>query len=215
MTAVPTRMPPPPGSPPRPPLTKAARQARIAYLVRTLAIRSQAVLAAMLSAEGVAVTQATLSRDLEELGAVKLRTPDGGSIYHVPEDGAPAPVRRARDEQVPPRLVRLLEELLIAADSSGNLAVLRTPPGAAHFLASAIDRAGMTDVVGTVAGDDTLLVVARRADGGAALVERLRALAESGRIVAGTEPADDLLDLAAEPRGFHGAPPIPGQKESL
>jgi transcriptional regulator of arginine metabolism len=159
-------------------LTKAARQGRIAALVSRQPVHSQTELAELLAAEGVAVTQGTLSRDLEELGAVKLRAREGGAAaYVIPEDGAPPPLGAAEDLPPPSRLLRLLGELLIAADASGNLAVLRTPPGAAHFLASAIDRSCLPDVVGTIAGDDTVLVVARATDGGAALAEWLRGLA--------------------------------------
>ncbi|GIH17287.1 arginine repressor [Rugosimonospora africana] len=141
------------------PLTKTARHARIARLIRERAVRSQTELADLLSADGVQVTQATLSRDLEEMGAVKVRTSDGApAAYLIPEDGNPV-LRPA--EQAPARLVRLLRELLTGADASGNLVVLRTPPGAAQFLASALDRSGLPDVVGTIAGDDTILVVAR------------------------------------------------------
>jgi transcriptional regulator of arginine metabolism len=142
----------------RAPLTKAARHARIVTLIRSRAVRAQTELAELLAADGVQVTQATLSRDLEELGAVKVRGSDGPSSYVIPEDGNPA-LRPA--ESSPARLQRLLKELLTGADASGNLVVLRTPPGAAQFLASALDRAGLEDVVGTIAGDDTILVVAR------------------------------------------------------
>jgi transcriptional regulator of arginine metabolism len=152
------------------PLTRTARHARIVELIRDKAIRSQTELAELLAGEGVQVTQATLSRDLEELGAVKVRGGDGPAIYLIPEDGK-RPMRDA--EQAPARLVRLLRELLTGVDSSGNITVLRTPPGAAQFLASALDRAGLPDVVGTIAGDDTILVVAREVTGGAALGEKL------------------------------------------
>ncbi len=120
------------------------------------------------------VTQATLSRDLEELGAVKVRGGDGPAVYVIPEDGH-RPLREA--EAAPARLIRLLRELLNGVDSSGNIAVLRTPPGAAQYLASALDRAGLSEIVGTIAGDDTILVVAREAVGGAALGEKLAAWA--------------------------------------
>ena len=127
----------------------------------------------MLEAEGIGTTQATLSRDLDELGAVKLRGADGGTpVYVIPDDGSP--VRGIEGGTA--RLARLLGELLIGADASGNLAVLRTPPGAAHYLASALDRAALHDVVGTIAGDDTLLVVAREPLTGAELVALLRDL---------------------------------------
>lgn len=156
------------------PLTRTARHARIVELIRDKAVRSQTELADLLAAEGVQVTQATLSRDLEELGAVKVRGGDGPAVYLIPEDGH-RPLRDA--EAAPARLVRLLRELLTGVDASGNITVLRTPPGAAQFLASALDRAGLPEVVGTIAGDDTILVVARDAIGGAALGERLSAWA--------------------------------------
>ena len=147
------------------PGTRTARHARIVELIRDRPVRSQTELAELLATDGTQVTQATLSRDLEELGAVKV----SGS-YLIPEDGRP-PLRHA--EQAPARLTRLLRELLTGADASGNMAVLRTPPGAAQFLASALDRSGLTDVVGTIAGDDTILVVARDATGGRDLAAKL------------------------------------------
>jgi transcriptional regulator of arginine metabolism len=153
------------------PVTRTARHARIVEVIRACSVRSQTELAELLAGAGVQVTQATLSRDLEELGAVKVRGTDGGpAAYYIPEDGRP-PLRPA--EQAPARLLRLLRELLTGVDASGNMAVLRTPPGAAQFLASALDRSGLPDVVGTIAGDDTILVVAREATGGAALAAKL------------------------------------------
>ena len=147
------------------PVTRAGRHARIVELIRQKAIRSQTELAELLAADGVQVTQATLSRDLEELRAVKV-----GGAYLIPEDGT-RPLREVED--APARLLRLLRELLTGVDASGNIAVLRTPPGAAQFLASALDRSGLTDVVGTIAGDDTILVVARDVTGGKALADKL------------------------------------------
>lgn len=154
-------------------MTRTARQGRIVEMVSQLVIRSQSELAKLLAAEGIEVTQATLSRDLDELGAVKLRGPDGGApIYVIPEDGSP--VRGVQGGTT--RLARVLGELLVSTDSSANLAVLRTPPGAAQFLASALDRAALHEVVGTIAGDDTILVVAREPMTGAELAERIAAL---------------------------------------
>ena len=147
------------------PLTRAGRHARIVELIRGRAVRSQTELAELLAAERIQVTQATLSRDLEELHAVKVR-----GAYVIPPENDP-PLRPA--EEPPARLIRLLRELLTSADASGNLAILRTPPGAAQFLASALDRSGLTDVVGTIAGDDTILVVARDFTGGKALADKL------------------------------------------
>jgi transcriptional regulator of arginine metabolism len=161
--------------------TRVARQARIVELVSAMAIRSQTELAKLLASEGIEVTQATLSRDLDELGAVKLRGVDGGAaIYVIPEDGAP--VRGVQGGTS--RLARLLTELMVSADCSANLTVLRTPPGAAQFLASAIDRAALHEVVGTIAGDDTVMVIAREPLSGRDLAERFTALA------AGTNVAD-------------------------
>ena len=137
--------------------TKAARHGRITELIRSHVVRSQTELAELLAVSGLQVTQATLSRDLEELGALKLRGVDGGApVYRIPEDGGPRPMVGGTS-----RLSRLLGELLLSHSGSGNLAVLRTPPGAAQYLASAIDRASLVDVIGTIAGDDTILVVAR------------------------------------------------------
>ena len=155
------------------PVTKAARHASIVAVLAEHPVRSQAELATALVAAGFHVTQATLSRDLDELGAVKLRTADGGlPAYVVPEDGSPL-TARSLDDDPPLRLARLLAELLISADASANIVVLRTPPGAANFLASALDRARLPQLLGTVAGDDTILVVARNADGGRALADHL------------------------------------------
>ena len=156
---------------------RAARHDRIVAILAERPVRSQAELAAALEAGGLSVTQATLSRDLDELGAVKLRSPDGGlPVYVVPEDGSPL-TARAADDDPPHRLARLLGELMVSAEASGNIAVLRTPPGASNFLASALDRARLPEVLGTVAGDDTIFVVARKADGGDDLVARLTHLA--------------------------------------
>ncbi|MFZ2530034.1 MAG: arginine repressor [Rhodococcus sp. (in: high G+C Gram-positive bacteria)] len=154
--------------------TRAARQARITTLVATREVRSHTELAALLADEGIEVSTATLSRDLEELGAVKLRAADGGAgVYVVPEDGSPVRgVSGGTD-----RLSRLLGELLVSTDCSGNLAVLRTPPGAAHYLASALDRASLPEVVGTIAGDDTIAVIAREPMTGAELAAKIESLA--------------------------------------
>lgn len=155
-------------------ISRAARQARIIELVSTRAIRSQTELAKILAAEGIEVTQATLSRDLDELGAVKLRGPDSGApVYVIPEDGSP--VRGVQGGTT--RLSRLLAELMVSVDASGNLTVLRTPPGAAQFLASAIDRAALEEVVGSIAGDDTVAVIAREPLTGHDLADRFSALA--------------------------------------
>lgn len=160
------------------PLTKAARQARIVELLDASPVSSQTELGRQLGASGVDVTQATLSRDLDELGAVKVRTP-AGMTYAVPPEGQP---RKGTAEAVDARLARLLEELLIGAEATGALVVLRTPPGGAQLLGSALDRAGLPEVAGTVAGDDTVLLITRQPPAKAgpadALAARLLRLAE-------------------------------------
>ncbi|HYQ66932.1 arginine repressor [Actinophytocola sp.] len=167
-------------------MTRVARQARIVELVSAMGIRSQTELARLLAGEGIDVTQATLSRDLDELGAVKLRGADGGAaVYVIPEDGSP--VRGIQGGTS--RLSRLLAELLVGADYSANLTVLRTPPGAAQFLASAIDRAALHEVVGTIAGDDTVMAIAREPLSGKDLADRFTALA--ARTNSEGEPEND------------------------
>ena len=158
------------------PHNKAARQARIAAVLATNAVRSQPALARLLAAEGLEVAQATLSRDLEEIGAVKVRRAGTGMVYAL-GDEAPGPVLRALGEATEVRVSRLAAELLVSVEASANLVVARTPPGGAHLLASAIDRAGLPDVLGTIAGDDTVLLVTRNPKGGVRVAERLRHMA--------------------------------------
>jgi len=164
------------------PLTKNARQALIVELLTGHEVRSQPELADLLAERGVHVTQATLSRDLVELDAVKVRGTSGGQVYAVPAAGtAPAVPGSGAALAAQQRLSRLCGELLVSAEASANLVVLRTPPGAAQFLASAIDKAEATlrtDVLGTIAGDDTVLVIGRDPAGGDALAQRFTSLAE-------------------------------------
>ncbi|GAB2683586.1 arginine repressor [Thalassiella azotivora] len=162
------------------PATKTARHARIRELLEQRAVRSQTELATLLAADGVAVTQATLSRDLVELGAAKVRDPELGLVYAVPGQGGDRSLQAAVSSEVlDARVARLCEELLVTAEASANLVVLRTPPGAAQFLASALDHSTFPDALGTIAGDDTVLVVSRSPDGGAALAARFLALAST------------------------------------
>jgi transcriptional regulator of arginine metabolism len=155
-------------------MTKHQRQHRITKLLETRAVGSQSHLVELLAGEGIDATQTTVSRDLEELGALKVRLPGGETAYALPE---------LPSQQVAPEdhLRRVLGEWVVEADYSGNLIVLRTPPGSAHVVGSALDRSGFPGVIGTVAGDDTVLVVASETTGGAAVADRLAA-------VAGLEP---------------------------
>jgi transcriptional regulator of arginine metabolism len=200
------------------PMTKAARQAQIADILTRARVRSQEELAELLAQRGVKVTQATLSRDLEELGAVRLRGAGGTLVYALPGDpggpgsrpgGLPGPPAEGppvssglvippgpaassgpsgswpgawlsgrADEGASGVLARMGPELLLSAEASANLVVLRTPAGAAQFLASAIDHAGWPSILGTVAGDDTVLVITRQPEGGTEVAESLLRLAE-------------------------------------
>ncbi|UMG92593.1 arginine repressor [Nocardioides sp. TF02-7] len=163
------------------PMTKGARQQLIADLLASRAVRSQTELAALLSSRGVHVTQATLSRDLVELDAIKVRVASGALVYAVPAEGGDRTPVVGDSAAAEHRLARLCGELLVSADASANLVVLRTPPGAAQFLASAIDKVDLGPehpVMGTIAGDDTVLVIGRVADGGEALAHKFTSLAE-------------------------------------
>ena len=150
--------------------SKVQRQQAISKLVMKHAVTNQPQLVDLLSADGIAATQATVSRDLEDLGAVKVRVPGGETVYAIPEF---EPARLAPEDQ----LRRVLGEWVAEVKQSGNLVVLRTPPGCAHVVASALDRSGMDGILGTVAGDDTLLCVAEESMGGEALAAMLRDIA--------------------------------------
>ncbi|MPV51173.1 arginine repressor [Pseudactinotalea sp. HY158] len=158
------------------PATKTARHALIRRLIAGHAVRSQAELRDLLAGAGVTSTQATVSRDLEELRAYKVRAGDG-QRYAVPAEGSPAPGADPDAEHLAARLARLLGDLLVSAEPSANLVVLRTPPGAAQFLASAIDTSILPSVLGTIAGDDTVLVITAEPDGGRATAARFLELA--------------------------------------
>ncbi|MEV5003221.1 arginine repressor [Nocardioides sp. LML1-1-1.1] len=160
------------------PLTKSARQALVVELLESREVRSQHELADLLGTRGVHVTQATLSRDLVELDAVKVRGPSGTLVYAVPAEGGDRTPVAGESAAAQHRLSRLAAELLVSAEASANLVVLRTPPGAAQFLASAIDKVEISDVLGCIAGDDTVLVIGRDPAGGEALAHRFTSLAE-------------------------------------
>lgn len=209
------------------PGTKMARQAQIIAILASTPVRSQDELVQLLAQNGVDITQATLSRDLDELGAERLRGPDGTLVYALPGEpggpgsrpgglagalageprsgrtGVPAGIRgglgplagrgpagagrAARtgrtglgvpDREPPSRLARIAADFLLSAEPSANLVVLRTPAGAAQLLASAIDHAAWPSILGTVAGDDTVLVITRDPAGGADVARALLRIAE-------------------------------------
>jgi transcriptional regulator of arginine metabolism len=148
-------------------LSKTARQHKIATLLADRQVMNQTQIVELLAEEGIAVNQATVSRDLEELAAIKVRVPGGESAYAIPE----LPTHQVAPTE---HLRRVLGDWVAEVDRSGDLVVLRTPPGSAHVVASAIDRSGLPDVVGTVAGDDTLLIIATEKRGSAVADEVAR-----------------------------------------
>lgn len=162
------------------PATKTARHAVIRDVIINRLVRSQADLQEFLADRGVTATQATLSRDLDELRAYKVRSSDGAQQYALPPEAGFGYAPAADNEYLATRLGRLCTELLVSAEHSGNLVVLRTPPGAAQFLASAIDHSVLPAAIGTIAGDDTVLVIAAESDGGGAVAQLFLDLA-SGR----------------------------------
>ena len=168
------------------PQTRAGRRQLILDTLGRQSVRSQGELLEILSRDGFAVTQATLSRDLLELGAVKVR--EGKAlVYAVPGEGGDRTARVALGrEEVSSRLRRQCEELLVTARVSANLVVVRTPSGAANYLASALDHADETDILGTIAGDDTIVIITAGLRQSRALANRLLALAGRERI----EPND-------------------------
>jgi transcriptional regulator of arginine metabolism len=163
-------------------LAKPQRQHRVARLLAEHAVTSQAQLVDLLAAEGVAATQATVSRDLDDLGAIKVRAGGGDTVYAIPE--LPTEQRAPEDH-----LRRVFSEWVVEVAHSGNLVVLRTPPGSAHVVGSALDRSGWTGVLGTVAGDDTLIVVVAEHVGGDTIAAQLSEMAGLDKQQA--QPAQD------------------------
>jgi transcriptional regulator of arginine metabolism len=151
-------------------MSKVQRQQAIARLVGQHQVTNQPQLVELLADEGILATQATVSRDLDDLGAMKVRVPGGESAYAIPDF---EPARLAPHDQ----LRRVMGEWVAEVEHSGNLVVVRTPPGCAHVVASALDRSGMPELLGTVAGDDTMLCVAAEDAGGQRLAAVLRDLA--------------------------------------
>jgi transcriptional regulator of arginine metabolism len=147
---------------------KQARQQALMELVRTHQLGSQHEIRSRLSELGYEATQSTISRDLEELGLVRIRDAEGHLRYGQPNDTAALGAAS--------RLRTLLSEFLISVASSGNLVVLKTTPGAANAVADVLDRAGVDGLLGTVAGDDTLLLIAAEGTKGKVLARRMAEL---------------------------------------
>jgi transcriptional regulator of arginine metabolism len=174
------------------PQTRAGRRQLVLDILGRQSVRSQGELLEILSRKGFDVAQATLSRDLVELGAVKVR--EGKTlVYAVPGQGGDRTARVAPGlDEVSSRLRRQCEELLVTARASANLVVVRTPSGAANYLASALDHANEPDILGTIAGDDTIMIITSGALQSRAVVRRLLALAGSRE--------DDPIRAAESPR---------------
>jgi transcriptional regulator of arginine metabolism len=156
-------------------MSKVQRQQAVARLIGQHEVVSQPQLVDLLATDGITATQATVSRDLDDLGAVKVRVPGGATVYAIPEL---APDRVAPVDQ----LRRVMGEWVADVTHSGALVVVRTPPGCAHVVGSALDRSGVDGLLGTVAGDDTMLCVASEEVGGPKLASILRELAGIGEV---------------------------------
>jgi transcriptional regulator of arginine metabolism len=144
---------------------KERRQRTIADLIRSNALASQEELAEQLASLGYAVTQATISRDLERLGAVKVRR-NGQLSYALPEQVREAPS---------PQLAAVLRDWVRSVEAAANLVVLKTPPGSAHLIGVALDQSALPEIAGTICGDDTIFVAARSAAGAEALAAKFEA----------------------------------------
>lgn len=151
-------------------MSKTSRQHQIVRLLADVAVTSQGQLVELLEGAGIEATQATVSRDLEDIGAIKVRVPGGALVYGLPE--------HSNDQVAPPdHLRRVLSDWVAEVKHSHNLVVVRTPPGSAHVVASALDRSGLDGVLGTVAGDDSIMIVATEEVRGKDLAETIRTLA--------------------------------------
>ncbi|HYX48051.1 MAG TPA: arginine repressor [Sphingomicrobium sp.] len=142
---------------------KQRRQRAIAEIIRGGTLSSQEELAERLSKLGFAVTQATISRDLEQIGAVKVRR-DGQLSYALQD----------QPQVDAGRLAVLLREFVISIDSAANLLVIKTPPGSAHLIGVALDQSDVPDIVGTICGDDTIFAACRTASAAEALAGKMR-----------------------------------------
>lgn len=148
-----------------------ARRSKAISLIKAGVVHSQSDLVKLLKKAGFDVTQATASRDLEEIGAVRSRNEQGELIYQI---GATSDGAISRSMPLP-------SDLILSVESSGNLAVVRTPPGGAQFLASSLDNSGIKSIIGTIAGDDTVLIVAKKSNGGADLAKELLSFGTSSK----------------------------------
>jgi transcriptional regulator of arginine metabolism len=169
-------------------MSKAARHAKIITLLEQHEVRSQSELAELLADDGVQVTQGTLSRDLVEIGALRVRSTGGRLVYAVPGEGGDRTPHVGEFASFEARLARLCGEVLVSAEASANLVVLRTPPGAAQYFASAVDRVGWEAILGTIAGDDTILLITRSPDGGGDIAQQFLIMSRTGKPAGSSAP---------------------------
>lgn len=152
-------------------ISRTGRQAAISDLIARGLVTSQSQLKTMLAEQGMVVTQPTLSKDLAEIGAIRVRSPQGGLVYTLSDDtGIPGAT-----------LDRLCADMLISASASGNLVVVHTPPGGAQYFATGLDKAGWEAVLGSVAGDDTVMIIARDHHASQRVLAQLLSFAGPGR----------------------------------
>jgi transcriptional regulator of arginine metabolism len=173
----------PPVEAPKGVMSKTARHAKIITLLEQHEVRSQSELADLLADHGVQVNQGTLSRDLVEIGALRIRSSDGHLVYAVPGEGGDRTPHVGEFASFEARLARLCGEVLVSAEASANLVVLRTPPGAAQYFASAVDRVGWEAILGTIAGDDTILLITRSPNGGRDIAQQFLMMSRTGKPV--------------------------------
>ena len=153
-----------------------ARRSKAISLIKAGVVHSQSDLVKLLKKAGFVVTQATASRDLEEVGAVRSRNENGELIYQI----------RTTSDGAISKSMPLPADLILSVESSGNLAVVRTPPGGAQFLASSLDNSDIKSIIGTIAGDDTVLVVSKKSNGGAELAKELLSFGTSSKKISGS-----------------------------
>ena len=170
-----------PLGPPKGLISKTARHAKIVTLLEQHEVRSQNELAQLLADDEVQVNQGTLSRDLVEIGALRIRNSSGHLVYAVPAEGGDRKPHVGEFASFEGRLARLCAEVLVSAEASANLVVLRTPPGAAQYFAGAIDRVGWESILGTIAGDDTILLITRGPTGGSEIAEQFLIMSRTGK----------------------------------
>lgn len=165
-------------------MARSARLSRLRDLLAEERHSSQQEISAELAADGISVSQSTLSKDLVAVGAIRRRATDGSLVYALDSDGDVAGIALEK-------LARLAAELLQSIQSSGNQVVLRTPPGAAQFFAAALDAARLPGIMGTIAGDDTVLLIVVDEERAGSVIAAISDMTRTGKPPAHTTPHED------------------------